>query len=481
MRAATLRDGVSVHGVSRHGGGDELEIFDPSTGRPLARLASGDDRDVDAAARAARAALNGEWSAIAAAVRGRLCRRVAAVLLEKCDELVDIGIRDAGLPVSLARRDVTVAARYFEFYGSVAETVGGETLPLDSTVLGMTLREPWGVCAIVLPFNFPLQLAARDLAPALAMGNTAVLKPAEQTPFGPLALVDACVEAGIPGGVVNAVAGTGAIGAELVIHPQVDHVTFTGSATTGAGVMAAAASRILPSTIELGGKSPHLVFADASLDDVVAAVVSGCMRPAGQACSAGTRVLVERPAYRDVVERLTSAIQALTVGPAHADPDVGPLASASQRDRVAAAVKLSEDEGARVIRGGRNHPSARNGGYFIVPTLIADAANDAHAVQQEIFGPVLTLQAFDTEDEGVLAVNATPYGLVAAVWTRDGARGLRVARQAQAGQVFVNGYGVGGGVELPFGGYKRSGIGRTKGVAGALEYTQLKTICVGLR
>ena len=474
--------GLRVAGQARSGRGAPIAVYDPSTGREIAELNGADASDVDDAVGAARAALAGEWGASSPAQRARTCRRVAALLLESEDELVEIGMRGGGLPRTLARTDVTVAARYFEYYGSVVEAITGETLPGAPSHTALTVREPWGVCGIVAPFNFPLQLSARDMAPALATGNAVVVKPAEQTPFGPLALVDLCHRAGLPAGVLNAATGLGAeAGQALVDHPDVGHVTFTGSVATGIRVMRSAAARVCPTTIELGGKSPHVVFADADLERVAAAVVRGAMRPAGQACSAGTRVLVQEGALTELRDRLGRAVRALVVAAADADPDVGPLASAEQQERVERAVRDAESAGAETIRAPLDVLDAATvGGYFVTPTLVTDVPASATVVREEVFGPVVALQPFADEDEAVAMANDTPFGLVAGVWTRDGARALRCARRIQAGQVFVNGFGVGGGVELPFGGYKRSGIGRAKGLVGALGYTQLKTISIDL-
>ena len=371
------------------------------------------------------------------------------------------------------------AARYFEYYAGLADKLHGETIPLGDGVLDYTLREPWGVCGIILPFNFPLQVTARDVAPALAVGNAVVLKPAEQAPLSVLALVERCWSAGLPAGVLDVVVGDGMVGDALVRHPLVDHVTFTGSQMTGRRVMAACAETLKASTIELGGKSPHVLFEDGSIGGAVAAIVGTTFRTAGQACSAGTRLLVYRGIHDAALQAVVDAVGELRVGRAGDDPDVGPLASAKQRDAVFAGIAAGIDEGARTAVGG-GAPAGLDGGYFVEPTVLDGVASDATAAREEFFGPVLSVLTFDSDDEAIELANATEYGLVAGVWTRDVSRAHRVARALKAGQVFVNTYGVGGGVELPFGGYKRSGVGRVKGVAGALEYTQIKNVCVQL-
>lgn len=477
-RLTALR-ALRVDGVAREGGGDEIVVDDPSTGAVVARMRGADAADVDAAVTSAAIAA-AAWSARPPAERAALCREVAAAIRADAGRLAEIVVHDAGLPLKLARRDAAIAARYFEYYAGVAETLGGQTLATDVPGLALTLREPWGVCGIVLPFNVPLQMAARDLAPALAMGNAVVLKPAEQAPFGPLALVETCWRAGASPGLVAAVAGTGAqAGESLVGHPAVAHVTFTGSVGVGARVMAQAARRVLPTTIELGGKSPHVVFADADVDAVARAAVGACMPTAGQACSSGTRVLVERSRYDQLRDLLVDRIAAIEVGPAADDPQMGPLISARQRDHVLTTMRAAIAAGAQVAAGGPGPVDAVPAeGYYVRPTLLTGVAPDNPAAVEEIFGPVIAMLPFDTDEEAVALANDTEFGLVAGVWTTDVRRAVAVARRIQAGQVFVNGYGVGGGVALPFGGMKRSGVGRVKGVDGALEYTQVKTLVI---
>jgi aldehyde dehydrogenase (NAD+) len=484
MGQATLSSieatGLFLDNVRRAGSGSRLILVDPSTGEPFAELAAATAGDVDLAVKSARNAL-ATWSDMPPVERSRVCGRVAAILAERAEALAEITIRDAGLPRTLALRDVEAAARYFEFYAGVPDKLHGETIPVGSEAVDFTLREPWGVCAIILPFNFPMQLAARDLAAALCVGNTVVLKPPEQAPLAALALAEICAEAGAPPGTVNAVTGLGPeAGEALVRHGEVAHITFTGSVPTARRVLAAAAEGVKPTTIELGGKSPHLVFADADQARAIAAIVATTYRTAGQACSAGTRVLVERSAQSYFVDALGAAVAALRVGPAADDPDVGPLISSHQRDSVLSSIAAGVANGARIVTGG-GPPAAGtvpDGGFFVAPTLVDDVEPTSPMAQEEIFGPVVTVTSFDDEAGALALANGTDFGLVAGVWTSDVGRAHRLARRIEAGQVFINSYGVGGGVELPFGGYKRSGFGRIKGMAGALEYTQVKNVCV---
>ena len=484
MSKATLNSteasGLFLNNVRRAGGGSPITLFDPSTGTPFAELAAATADDVDRAVTSARGAF-ATWSDSPPVERSRLCRRVADTLTQRAEALAEISIRDAGLPRSLALRDVEAAARYFEFYAGVPDKLHGQTIPVGSEAVDFTVREPWGVCAIILPFNFPMQIAARDLAAALCVGNTVALKPPEQAPLAALALAEICAEAGAPPGVINAVTGLGSeAGEALVRHDGVAHITFTGSVPTARRVLAAAAQRIKPTTIELGGKSPHIVFADADFDRAIAAIVATTYRTAGQACSAGTRVLVERSVQSRFVEALGAAVAALRVGHANADPDVGPLISSQQRDSVLSSLENNVTNGARIVTGGGPPPAGTvpAGGFFVAPTLVDAVEHASPMAQEEIFGPVVTVTPFDNERGAVALANDTDFGLVAGVWTSEVGRAHRLARQIEAGQVFINCYGVGGGVELPFGGYKRSGFGRIKGIAGALEYTQVKNVCV---
>lgn len=458
--------------------GETFPTVNPANGRVLAPVARGREADVDRAVAAARRAYEETWSRVPLAERGRILARIAAAVLERLEELALLETLDTGKPISQARTDVRVAARYFEYYAGAADKVFGQTIPLDNDYLAYTLREPWGVCGIIIPWNYPLQMVGRCVGAALAAGNTVVLKPAEQAPLTAVAMARLALESGLPPGVFNVVPGFGPeAGAHLAGHPGIDHLSFTGSVATGTRVMQAAALRITPVTLELGGKSPQIVFADADLDAALGTTVRALLQNAGQTCSAGTRLLVERSILDQAVAYIQDAFGRVRLGPGIEDPDLGPIITAEQQRRVARYVAEAQAAGATLVCGGRipGAPELAEG-YFFEPTLFTDVQPTMAVACEEVFGPVLVVLPFGDEQEAVRLANGTEYGLVAGVWTRDGARAHRMARALLAGQVFINAYGAGGGVELPFGGYKRSGIGREKGVEGLLSYTQLKTV-----
>ncbi|MEY4363934.1 MAG: hypothetical protein RLZZ24_1286 [Pseudomonadota bacterium] len=459
--------------------GQAIDVIDPSTGETFDQLARGNAQDIDQAVRCARQAFEGAWGAFSAAERGRLLMRLAYKLQDHAEELAQIESRDCGKPLRQARADAAAIVRYFEFYAGAADKLHGETLPYLSGYTVMTLREPHGVTGHIVPWNYPLQIFGRSVGGALAAGNACVVKPAEDACLSLLRVAELAAEVGLPAGALNVVTGLGhEAGDALVRHPDVDHISFTGSPSVGQIVVRQAAEHFTPVTLELGGKSPQIVFDDASMDDMVPVVVNAIVQNAGQTCSAGSRLLVQRSVYEPVLERLASAFAALRVGPGQLDLDCGPLIRATQLQRVQSFLNAAHQEGLPICAQGQVVPQAPAGGFYQAPTLVRDVPLMHRLAQEEVFGPVLAAMAFDDEDDAVRMANATPFGLAASVWTRDGARQMRIARRVHSGQVFVNNYGAGGGIELPFGGVKASGWGREKGFEALYGFTVLKTISI---
>lgn len=459
--------------------GQTFLTYDPATEQPLAEAARGGVADVEQAVSAARRALSGPWGQMLPKERGRFLSAVSQEILAQCEELALLETLDNGKPLSLARREVEGTARYFEYYAGAADKIHGEQIPLGTERLDFTLREPMGVTAHIVPWNKPLNILARSLAPALAAGNTAVVKPSEQTPLTALKLAQIFARLGCPPGVLNVVNGFGEeAGAALAGHTAIDHLTFTGSVPTGREVMKAAAEHIKPVLLELGGKSPLIIFADADLETAVAEAVRGITVNCGQMCSAGSRLLVEASIRQPFVALLLAQLSRLRIGPGIEDAEMGPLVSDLQFQRVTNHIEIAQSEGAEIIYGGER-PSHLPRGYFMLPTLFDRVLPDMHIAQQEVFGPVLALTTFHDEEEALHIANSVPYGLIAGVFTQNISRALRMASRLQAGQVFINQYYT-EDEEMPFGGYKQSGFGRSKGLAALHHYTQIKNIAVKL-
>ncbi|MCB1362127.1 MAG: aldehyde dehydrogenase family protein [Rhodobacteraceae bacterium] len=456
-------------------GRDTLPLSDPSTGEPLTRIARGHEAEVDAAVAAAHDARAGVWGRMTALERGRILTRLGHLVLARVDELAHLEARDVGKPLTQARADAVALARYMEFYGGAADKITGETIPYLDGYTVYTLREPHGVTGHIIPWNYPMQIIGRSVGAALTMGNACVLKPAEEACLTALAFAALALEAGLPPGALNVVTGLGAeAGAALAGHPGIQHVSFTGSVGVGSLIQTAAARNVVPVTLELGGKSPQLVFDDADLDRALPFLVNAGIQNAGQTCSASSRILVQRGVYDEVRARMAREYGALTVGPALNDPRVGPLISARQKGIVQGYLTQGAD--LTIAAEGVLTPEASNAGHFVRPTLFAEVPSDHVLAQQEIFGPVQVLIPFDDEADALRIANSTDYGLVASIWTADGGRQFRLARALHAGQVFVNNYGAGGGVELPFGGVGKSGHGREKGFEALYGFSQLKTV-----
>jgi aldehyde dehydrogenase (NAD+) len=459
------------------GNGATLPVEDPSTGEPIGTLAAGGTADVDAAVTAADTALHDAWGKATAAERGRVLARMGKLVEAQAEDMALLEARDVGKPLKQARADALALARYLEFYAGAADKLHGETLPYLAGYTVYTLREPHGVTGHIIPWNYPMQIIGRSVVGALAAGNAAVVKPAEEASLTALAFGRIAAEAGLPDGALNIVTGSGEdAGAALAGHPGVHHVSFTGSTAVGALVQAAAGRNAVPVTLELGGKSPQIVFADADLERALPFLVNAGIQNAGQTCSASSRLLVDQKIYDSLLDDLSARYRALKVGAALDDLDVGPLISAAQKSRVEAYIERGRKDGLQVVAQGAIASNAPTGGHFLSPTLFAGAAPDHLLAQDEIFGPVQVVIPFRSEEEAIHIANATQYGLVAGVWTGDGARAMRLTRAVRAGQVFVNNYGAGGGVELPFGGVGRSGHGREKGFEALYGFTRLKTV-----
>ena len=466
MRTELFVDGAFRPAAS----GARLAVLDPASEEPLAEVDAAGPADVARAVEAAARALRGPWAALAPAERGARLFALAAAIERVAEDLAWLEARNTGKPLAEARDDVAGVVATFRYNAGAADKLEGATIPLGPEVLDLTLLEPLGVTAHILPWNFPLGMLARSLAPALAAGCTAVVKPAEETPLTALAFAELLAEAGIPPGVVNVVPGTGEVAGEaLCRHPLVAGITFTGSVATGRRVMALAAERAVPVVLELGGKNPLLVFADADLDRLLAEIVPAAFENAGQVCSAAARLLIQAPLFEELAARLVERVAGL---------ELGPLISAGQRARVLAMLAEARAGGARILCGG-GPPADRARGFFLAPTLVRDVPPGCRLAREELFAPVLLLEPFTDEAEALARANATGFGLVAGLFTRDLSRALRLARALEAGSVWINGWYL-GGQQAPTGGVKDSGFGRERGLPGLLNYVRIKNLAIRL-
>jgi aldehyde dehydrogenase (NAD+) len=460
--------------------GATFETVDPATEEVIGLVARGTADDVEQAVAAARAAFEGVWWQTKPKERARLLFDLARAIEAEADTLAELETLDSGKPLPLSKKEVLSTARYFEFYAGAADKFYGDSIPLGPDYVDFTLREPMGVTAHIVPWNMPLNMVGRSVAPALAMGNTAVVKPAEQTPLTALKLAELMEKVGIPAGVYNVVTGFGQeAGAPLTEHPDIDSITFTGSVPTGRRIMQAAAKHIKPVVLELGGKSPHIIFADADLETAVVEASKGIFANCGQICSAGSRLVIDGRIKDAFLDKLVQRARQIRVGPGLESPDMGPLVSQEQYERVLNYIEIGQKEGAQLLTGG-GRPDRLARGYFVAPTLFDNVAPQATIAQEEIFGPVLSVLTFHDEDEALAIANGVQYGLVAGIFTNDLNRALRLATRIRAGQIYVNEY-FAGGEETPFGGYKQSGFGREKGMDALYNYTQVKNVAIRLR
>jgi aldehyde dehydrogenase (NAD+) len=455
---------------------ERFETVNPATEEAFATVSRAREEDVERAVAAANDALD-DWRSMPPQERGRLLNDLAEKIRDQQESLALLETRDNGKPLSHARADVETCARYFEYYAGVADKVHGDSIPLTDEYVDYTVREPLGVTAQIIPWNLPTNIFGRSVAPALATGNTAVVKPAEQTPITAVEIGRLAAEIGLPDGVLNVVPGFGAeAGAPLSEHPDVDGVSFTGSVPTGIEVGKSSIENVTNVHLELGGKSPNVVWPDADIDSAVESTMTGIFANAGQVCSAGSRLVIHEDIKDQFLNELTSRIEGMNIDSGEVDPDMGPLVSEGHFEKVTKYLEIGRSEVGEPLIGGE---ALDRNGYFVEPTIFTDVDNDMRIAQEEIFGPVLSVIEFSTEEEAMEIANDVDYGLVAGVHTQNMGRAHRFARDVRAGQVYINEW-FAGGEETPFGGFKKSGFGREKGLAAIDAYTQVKNVCADI-
>ena len=459
-----------------------MDVINPATEEVCATVASAGADDLNAAVDAARAALNGPWGQMSARERGRLVRKLGERLMERADEVSRLETLHNGKPIMESRQiEIPLAAECFEYYGGWSDKVMGETIPIKGNYLNYTLREPLGVCAAIVPWNFPLLIAVWKIAPALATGNTIIVKPASQTPLTALALGEIATDVGLPPGVLNVLTGPGSkLGQAIVEHPGIDKIAFTGDTSTGKNIMKGAADTLKKITLELGGKSPNIVLPDADIEAAVRGATIGIFYGKGEVCAAGSRLLVDRSIKDEFVDKLAARTKKMVAGdPMDPKTRFGALSSKKQLETVMRYVDSAKKEGATLVAGGERTDIGTGKGYFFKPTVFADVTPEMTISREEIFGPVLATIEYADLDEAIARANDTPYGLAAGVWTKDIKKAHYVARKLQAGTVWINTYNV-YDTASPFGGYKQSGFGREMSAHAIEHYTQVKSVWVDL-
>jgi acyl-CoA reductase-like NAD-dependent aldehyde dehydrogenase len=480
---AVMRKQLFINGEWRHAsGGKTIDVVNPATEEVIAEVASAERSDVDAAVAAARAALDGPWGKLSARERGRLVWKIGEALLERADEIARLETLHNGKPIFESRQiEVPASAECFQYYAGWADKIHGETVPVKGNYLTYTLREPVGVVAAIVPWNFPLLLTSWKVAPALACGNTVIIKPASQTPLTALALAEIAQAVGLPPGVINVVTGPGSsVGQMIVEHPGIDKVAFTGDTSTGKGIMKGSADTLKRITLELGGKSPNIVFPDADLDAAIRGATTGIFYGKGEVCAAGSRLLVDKSIKSEFIDKVAARAKKMAPGdPLDPKTRLGAISSKKQLDTDLRYIEIAKQEGAQLVAGGGRADIGTGKGYFLQPTVFDGVTPQMTIAREEIFGPVLAAIEFGDVDEAIARANDSSYGLAAAVWTKDIKKAHYVARRLQAGTVWINTYNI-YDTAAPFGGYKQSGFGREMSVHALEHYTQVKSVWVDL-